>query len=392
MTDTRDPDSSPNEANEANEAHEANKARPAKGAEAAKAPSRPQDPGGARRDGPSDGASDKASATAPPPAGRTRPKRRRGSGGGRATSDERRLAMMLIAPTLLLLAVVIGYPVVAAIVTSFTRDQSLQNGFFSHGGGFAGLDNYTHWLLQQCGTTSCAPGTLGSQFWDALWITCFFTVVTVVLEVVLGMGMALVMNQKFKGRGLLRASVLVPWAIPTAVTAKLWYFMFAYDGIVNRVLGTHILWTSGTWSSRFAVVIGDVWKTTPFVALLILAGLQVIPAELHEAAAVDGASARRRFTSITLPLVKPALVVAVLFRVLDVLRIYDLPAILTGGGGGSGHATTTLSILVINQIDQGYGGASALSTITFLFIFLVALVLVKALGANVVRSQQTAVK
>lgn len=320
------------------------------------------------------------------------PKKRNGAAGRRASSDERRLAMALIAPTLLLLGLTIGYPVVAAVVTSFTKDQSLQNGFFSQGGGFAGLQNYTHWLFQQCGDTSCAPGTLGGQFWDSVYITCFFTLVTVALEVVLGMGMALVMNHKFKGRGLLRASVLVPWAIPTAVTAKLWYFMFAYDGIVNHVLGTHILWTDGTWPARFAVVIGDVWKTTPFVALLILAGLQVIPAQLYEAAQCDGAGAWRRFTSITLPLVKPALVVAVLFRVLDVLRMYDLPAILTGGGGGSGHATTTLSLLVIDQIDQGYGGASALSTITFLFIFLVALVLVKTLGANVVRSQQTAVK
>jgi ABC-type sugar transport system permease subunit len=310
----------------------------------------------------------------------------------RATTDERRLAILLISPLLLLLGLVIGYPVVAAVITSFTRDQSLRGGFFTQGGGFAGFDNYTHWLLQRCGDTACAPGTLGSEFWDAVFVTLFFAAVTVVLEVVLGMAMALVMNRTFKGRALLRASVLVPWAIPTAVTAKLWYFMFAYDGIVNRVLGTHIIWTGGTWSSRFAVVIGDVWKTTPFVALLLLAGLQIIPGELYEAARIDGAGAWRTFQSVTLPLVRPALLVAVLFRVLDVLRIYDLPAILTQGGGGSGHATTTLSILVIDQIDQGYGGASALSTITFLFIFLVALAMVKLFNANVVRSQQRAVK
>jgi ABC-type sugar transport system permease subunit len=310
----------------------------------------------------------------------------------RATTDERRLAILLISPLLLLLGLVIGYPVVAAVITSFTRDQSLRGGFFTQGGGFAGFDNYTHWLLQRCGDTACAPGTLGSEFWDAVFVTLFFAAVTVVLEVVLGMAMALVMNRTFKGRALLRASVLVPWAIPTAVTAKLWYFMFAYDGIVNRVLGTHIIWTGGTWSSRFAVVIGDVWKTTPFVALLLLAGLQIIPGELYEAARIDGAGAWRTFQSVTLPLVRPALLVAVLFRVLDVLRIYDLPAILTQGGGGSGHATTTLSILVIDQIDQGYGGASALSTITFLFIFRVALAMVKLFNANVVRSQQRAVK
>ncbi len=319
---------------------------------------------------------------APPPPRRVR----------RASSDERRLALALISPLLVLIALVIGYPVVAAVVTSFTRDQSLHDGFFSQGGGFAGFDNYTHWLLQRCGDTACAPGTLGSEFWDAVFVTVFFAAVTVVIEVVLGMAMALVMNRTFRGRALLRASVLVPWAIPTAVTAKLWYFMFAYDGIVNRVLGTHVIWTSGTWSARFAVVVGDVWKTTPFVALLLLAGLQIIPGELYEAATIDGAGAWRCFREITLPLVRPALLVAVLFRVLDVLRIYDLPAILTQGGGGSGHATTTLSILVIEQIDQGYGGASALSTITFLFIFLVALALVKLFNADVVRSQQRAVK
>ena len=310
----------------------------------------------------------------------------------RATAGEGRLALVLISPMLLLLVLVIGYPVGSAIKKSFDKDQSLQGGFFNQGGGHAGFSNYTHWLDQRCGATNCPPGTLGSEFWDAVTVTLLFTVVTVVLEVVLGMMMALVMNKQFRGRALLRASVLVPWAIPTAVTAKLWFFMFAYDGVVNRVLGTHILWTDGAWSSRTAVIIGDVWKTTPFVALLILAGLQIIPAELYEAAEVDGASAWRRFTSITLPLVRPALGVAILFRALDVLRIYDLPAILTHGGGGTGHATTTLSILVIDQLQQGYGGASALSTITFLFIFLVALLLVKLFGANIVRSQQRAVK
>jgi len=126
--------------------------------------------------------------------------------------------------------------------------------------------------------------------------------------------------------------------------------------VINHIFGTHILWTDGEWSARFAVIIGDVWKTTPFVALLVLAGLQIIPGDLYEAARVDGASAWQRFRSITLPMVRPALLVAILFRILDVLRIYDLPAILTHGGGGTGHATTTLSILVINQLEQGYGG------------------------------------
>jgi ABC-type sugar transport system permease subunit len=182
--------------------------------------------------------------------------------------------------------------------------------------------------------------------------------------------------------------VLVPWSIPTAVTAKLWFFIFAYAGIANSLFHTSILWTGGEWASRFAVIIADVWKTTPFIALLVLAGLQLIPDELYEAARVDGASGWQRFTKLTLPLVRPALMVAILFRVLDVLRIYDLPQILTGGGGGTGHATTTLSILVVDQIRQGYNSASALSTITFLIIFLVAFIFVKFLGANVVQTQE----
>lgn len=302
-------------------------------------------------------------------------------------------APMLVAPTVVLLAIVIGYPVVRAIWMSFHKDAGLVNGFFVPG-GWAGLDNYKHWILQQCSTpagatTSCPAGSLGSEFWISMFNTVMFTVISVAVEVLLGMWFALIMHRSFKGRGLLRASVLIPWAIPTAVTAKLWFFIFAYAGIMNRVLGTHILWTGDAWPARFAVIIADVWKTTPFIALLILAGLQVIPDEVYEAAKVDGASAWQRFTQITLPLVKPALMVAILFRTLDVLRIFDLPWIMTGGGGGNGTATTTLSILVVQQIRQGFNSAAALSTITFLFIFLVAFVFVKFLGANVVQTQES---
>lgn len=308
---------------------------------------------------------------------------------------ETRWAMYLIVPTIALLAVVIGYPVVSAIVMSFQQDAGLDSltGMFVQG-GFAGLENYAHWLLQQCmngagQTIACPPGNLGSQFWNATFVTLFFTVVTVVLETVLGLWMAIIMNRTFRGRGLVRAAILVPWAIPTAVTAKLWFFIFSVSGIANSLLHTQILWTSDEWASRFAIIIADTWKTTPFVALLILAGLQIIPEEIYEAAKIDGATGWQRFVRITLPLVRPALMVAILFRILDALRMYDLPAILTGGGGGTGNATTTLSILVIDQIRQGFNSASALSTLTFLIIFLVALIFVRFLGANVVRTQQT---
>jgi ABC-type sugar transport system permease subunit len=321
---------------------------------------------------------------------RAQAKKPRRRGRAELGAAQNRLGFYLITPTMVLLGIVILYPVVRAIFMSFQKDPGLDKstGLFVSG-GFAGLSNYAHWVFQRCGSVRCPPGTLGSLFWPSMWNTIFFTVATVVLEVVLGMWMATIMSRAFKGRGLLRASVLVPWSIPTAVTAKLWFFIFAFQGIANSLFGTHILWTGDKWPSRFAIVIADVWKTTPFIALLILAGLQLIPAEVYEAAKVDGANAWQRFTRVTLPLVKPALMVAILFRTLDVLRIYDLPAILTQGGGGTGHATTSLSILVVDQIRQGYNSAAALSTITFLFIFLVAFVFVKVLGANVVQTQQS---
>jgi multiple sugar transport system permease protein len=216
----------------------------------------------------------------------------------------------------------------------------------------------------------------------------FFTVVTVAIETVIGMAFALVMNRAFRGRGIVRAAILVPWAIPTAVTSKLWIVIFDPQGILNKVLGTHILWTSSQWPARFAIVIADVWKTTPFIALLILAGLQGISADIYESARVDGANAWQRFTRITLPLVKPALAVAVIFRTLDVLRMYDLPAILTGGANG----TTTVSVLVVRQLNTGLNTASALSTITFIFIFAIALGMVRLFNANIVGSQAKGAK
>ena len=305
-------------------------------------------------------------------------------------AGQSRTAAWLVAPTLILLGVVIVFPLFKAIIMSFQKDKNLDptTGQFVTGGN-AGLSNYKHWLLQQCGNVKCPPGNIGSQFYDALWVTLFFTVTTVIIEVILGLWFAMIMNRTFKGRGLVRAAILIPWAIPTAVTAKLWFFILAFDGIANKMLGglgiKPLLWTGDKWPARFAIVIADVWKTTPFMALLILAGLQIIPADVYEAAKIDGASKWQTFTRITIPMIKVPLMVAVLFRTLDVLRIYDLPAILTHGGGGSGHATTSLSILVINQIRAGFNGAAALSTIVFLIIAFTAFLFVKYGGADVVK-------
>lgn len=275
------------------------------------------------------------------------------------------LAFWLIVPSIVILTLVIGYPVASSLVRSL----------FGDGIGdvpFVGLDNYA----------SALWGVGATEFWGATGFTYLISAVTIVLETLLGLAMALIMNRAFKGRGILRASVLVPWAIPTAVAAVLWKWSFDPSGIVNALLGQQIVWTGSELPSFVAVVVADTWKTAPFIALLILAGLQVIPEEVYEAAKIDGAGAWQRFWLITMPLVKPALLVAVLFRLLDALRMYDLPWILTGGANG----TTTLSILVVqstlSQLKPGYGGA--LATITFLLIFLTAFVFVRALGVNAV--------
>ncbi|MFE9097816.1 carbohydrate ABC transporter permease [Streptomyces sp. NPDC007264] len=299
---------------------------------------------------------------APPPPGKHQRSRR-----GRRESW---LAWCLIAPAMLLLASVIGYPLVKAVHLSLFSDT------IGRAPEFIGLGNYHKALT----------GDASSDFWSAVEVTAMFSAFTLVLEVLIGTAMALVMHRAFRGRGLVRASVLVPWAIPTALTSVLWRWMLQPDGIVNDLLGKTVLWTGSQWPARWAVIIADTWKTAPFLALLVLAGLQLIPDELHEAARVDGAGAWRRFRSITLPLLMPALMVAVLFRLLDVLRIYDLPQILTGGANG----TTTLSMLVVQasveQTKFGYG--SALSTLTFLLIFLVALAFVRFLGSRLLPAEE----
>ena len=296
---------------------------------------------------------------------RRRPGPVRTSEGQRA---EARLAFYLLIPTGIVLAVIIAYPVIRAIWLSLNSDARFGTS------EFVGLDNYIR----------AFTGTGAEAFWSAFVFTTQLTIVTVVLELVIGFAMALIMNKAFTGRGLVRAAVLVPWAIPTAVAAKLWEWNFTPDGIVNQVFRTDILWTASHWSSFWAIVIADTWKTAPFIALLVLAGLQIIPGEVYEAAKVDGATALQSFRRITLPLAKSAVIVAVLFRMLDVLRIFDLPFILTNGA----NQTETLSTLSykesIQQLHPGYG--SALSTITFVYIIVAALLLNSLAKADVVKT------
>lgn len=244
---------------------------------------------------------------------------------------------------------------------------------------FVGLRNYIR----------AFTGVNSGVFWQAFSFTTLLTVVTMAFELVIGFSMALIMNKAFRGRGLVRASVLVPWAIPTAVSAKLWQWNFDPHGVINGVFGTSIIWTGRHWPSFWAIVIADVWKTAPFIALLVLAGLQIIPNELYEAARVDGATPLQSFRRITLPMVKSALIVAVLFRMLDVLRIFDLPFILTNGA----NQTETLSTLAyresIQNVHPHYG--SALSTITFAYIIIAAFVVNRLARSNVVKTQSKGV-
>ena len=253
-------------------------------------------------------------------------------------------------------------------------------GLVAGGEQFVGLQNYTDIFAGDNPVT----GTYGTmdRFWNAFLNTTFLTIVCVLLETVLGVAMALIMAKAFRGRGIVRAGILVPWAIPTIVSALMWKLIFDEAGVMNRILGQQILWLADTGASFWAIVIADVWKTAPFIGLLTLAGLQTIPAEVYEAAKVDGATAWQQFVRITLPMVKPTLVVAVLFRTLDTMRMFDLPYGMIGAGK---YRVETLSIFAYQEATQTrYGPAAAYAIVLFIYVLLVAFLFVKILGADVI--------
>lgn len=207
------------------------------------------------------------------------------------------------------------------------------------------------------------------RFWQALGNTAYVSLVSVALELLLGLGLAILLHERLPGRGWFRAAVLLPWAIPTVVSARLWEWMLNADyGLVNYLLGSSENWLGTPGLAMHAVIAADVWKTTPFAALLLLAGLQVIPEDLYQAARTDGADAWRRFWHITLPLLRPMLLVVLLFRTLDAFRIFDVVYVLTGGGPA--NTTETLSVYAYKTyfqiLDFGYG--SALSVVVFLCV------------------------
>lgn len=281
--------------------------------------------------------------------------------------SERTLARAFMAPSVTAMVLVAGFPIIWAVFLSLWAYQGRERT------GFAGLGNYVE-------------AATDPRFWDSVLATFVFTIGSVFFEFIIGMVFALIMNKAFFGRGVTRAAILIPWVIPTVISAQMWFFMFNITpGFINSVLPfvpADFNWLGTDYWAMFAVIFADVWKTSPFVALLLLAGLQTIPGELYEAGRVDGASAWQQFRNITLPLLRPAILVALLFRTVDALRIYDLPAVMTNGSFG----TETLSVLVqqfvVQTPDPGLG--SAFSTLTFAIVLGIGIVFIAALGRDLV--------
>jgi multiple sugar transport system permease protein len=277
----------------------------------------------------------------------------------------------MLSPALVVIALVAAYPIGYAVWLSL-NEYSVRVPGLSR---FAGFKNYTE-----------ALGS--SEFWDAVVVTFLFTGVSVSLEFVVGLGMALAMHEAFRGRALLRTVVLVPWAVLTVVSAITWRTIFEPNlGLATQVLstlglpGADVVWLGESGYAMAVMVLADVWKTAPFMALLLLAGLQVIPEDVYDAAKVDGASTWQRFRSITLPLLVPAILVALIFRTLDALRIFDLPFVLTRGS----NDTTTLSLLAHQELTTNrlIGLGSALAVLTFVIVMAVSFIYIRTVGGNI---------
>jgi trehalose/maltose transport system permease protein len=299
------------------------------------------------------------STTQTTPMRRPRPPRRRSA---RLQRKQTRLAWLMLTPALVLVALVAIYPLARTIYDSFTDRQFLEG---IEPTKFIGLQNYRDLLHD-------------TIFRDSIVVTVKFTVITVAFELVLGLIIALVVNSGFKGRGVMRAMMLVPWAIPTVVAAQMWKWMYddvfgvINDGLIRlHIIDEPVAWISQSSTALASVAAVDIWKTTPFVALLLLAGLQVIPNEVYEAADVDGASKWHQFWKITLPLLVPAILVVLIFRTLDALRVFDVFYVFFG----SRLDTQTMAIYTQNTIvatgDVGYGAAMSVAIFLIIGIFVV---------------------
>ncbi len=304
--------------------------------------------------------------------------KRRSSGIVGAESREARLAWAFVLPALAAIVLIAFFPLAYTVWESL-HIHDLRMPW--RGRPFVFLANYAEVLGD-------------GRFWAALWHTAVFTVGTVSLELVLGLILALALNRAYRGRGLVRAAVLVPWAIPTVVSALLWRFMFdSQAGIANAVLmdvgfmEEPFVWFVHSTAAWVPIILADVWKMTPFVALLLLAGLQNIDNALYEAARIDGAGPWEQFVHVTLPLLKPAVLVALIFRTLDAFRVFDLIFVLTAGGPGT--ATEPIALYTFNSLLQNlrFGYGSALSVVVFLVTFALALFYIRALGVDLTEAQ-----
>jgi multiple sugar transport system permease protein len=279
---------------------------------------------------------------------------------------ESRTGWILMTPALIILALVFAYPILRAFwLSTFTQNLGTQLN-----AEFSGLTNYARLIGD-------------SRFWQSLWNTSIFTAFSISLELLIGLVFALILNQTFRGRGLVRTVALIPWALPTAVMGLAWAWIFNDQfGVVNDLLirlgfiQERITWLGEPTRAMLALIFADVWKTTPFIAILLLAGLQSIPGDLYEAHAIDGASPWQSFRHITLPLIAPQILIALLFRFAQSFGIFDLVQVMTGGGPAG--ATETVSIYIYatvrRYLDFGYGAALVVVT----FLILIAAVLLTA--------------
>lgn len=282
--------------------------------------------------------------------------KKRASEGKRA---ERKLGMLLCAPAVVFMLAVTAYPILYAVYLSFFRADLRLPGQNE----FVGFSNYV--------TVLTSP-----IWWTAFGLTMFITVISAFLELVFGMMLAVVMHRTLVGRGLVRTSALVPYAIVTVVAAFSWRFAWTQD--IGWLAGDAAPLTD-RWSSIWIIILAEVWKTVPFMALLLMAGLALVPEDLLKAASMDGATAWQRFWKVTVPLIKPSILVALLFRTLDAFRVFDNIFVLTGGS----NDTSSVSMVAYNNLIRGLnlGIGSTMAVLIFLTIAVIAMVFVKLFGA-----------
>jgi multiple sugar transport system permease protein len=289
-------------------------------------------------------------------------------GSARARS-ERRLGWLLCAPAVSVMLLVTAYPIAYALWLSMQR-YDLR---FPDDRGFVGLDNYEAVLTN-------------SVWWQDLINTLVITAASVAVELVLGFALAFVMHRALFGRAIVRSSILVPYGIITVVAAFAWRFAFdPTTGFVNGLLNTEQSWFTESWSSYVVIIATEVWKTTPFMSLLLLAGFTLVPQDVVDAARVDGASAIQRLTKVIIPLMKPAILVALLFRTLDAFRIFDTIYVQTRGAQNTESVSVIGYQTLISRLNLGLG--SAVSVLIFLCVLLIAALFVKGFGTNLAQQR-----